>query len=260
MQSWLTLIRPALLLSLVGLPFFQPATGRTLQACYDMWPPYIYTDAQQKIRGITADIITEAAKANGYDIRFTYRAYSACRKLVRDGGMDMKLFSSGGEDADLAPLHVTTEYWVLAAVVRQDSPHVSYTGIDMFRQDKIGLVTDYAYPKVMEPLKGQDPDYADVIDTSLDRLIKKRIDVAFDDSVWLHDTLRQQQLPLKVLMPAIAIEPQFTVLARRHKALAAKLDHTLTKILKSGRIDAIYQQYTGKTFSAWREQFSTPPH
>ncbi|WP_018152834.1 substrate-binding periplasmic protein [Leeia oryzae] len=259
MKPWLTLIRLALL-PLASLLFMRLASGATLQACYDMWPPYIYTDEQQQTHGITADIMTEAARANGYDIRFTYRAYGACRKLVREGGMDMKLFSSGGEDADLAPLHVSTESWVLAAVVRQDSPHVSYTGIDMFKRDNIGLVTDYAYPDTMNVLKGQNPDYADVIDTSIDRLIKKRIDVAFDDSVWLFDTIRQQHLPLKVLMPAIAIEPQFTILAKRHKALAAKLDHTLAKMLKSGRIDAIYQKYTGKTFQAWREQFSTPPH
>ena len=230
--------------------WLSPSHARTLTLCYDNWKPYAFIDAHNHITGITIDILQAAAKNLGHDLRPVYSSYDACRRLVRSGNVDIKLFSSGDEDQDLPHLAQSTEYWLVAAIVRADHPDSRFTGMHMFAGQTAGLVQGYVYPEVTNRFKDWKDIHASLeSETNLNLLQLGRVDVTFDDYYWLQDEISQRKAPMKVLLPIISAIPQYTIFASKDQALARQFDKEISKLFQSGKVDAIYKHYTGVTLS-----------
>ncbi|WP_018150726.1 substrate-binding periplasmic protein [Leeia oryzae] len=232
------------------LAWFPPVQARTLTMCYDNWKPYAFIDAHDHITGITIEILQTAAKTLGHDLRPVYSSYDACRRLVRSGNVDIKLFSSGDEDQDLPHLARSTEYWLIAAVVPAESPQTSFSDMRMFAGKTAGLVQGYVYPDSMTQFKDWKSIHTSLeSETNMNLLQLGRIDVTFDDYYWLKDEISQRKAPLKVLLPIISAIPQYTIFAKKDQALARQFDAEISKLFQSGKVDAIYKHYTGSTLA-----------
>lgn len=227
------------------------AGGKRLSVCYDNWAPYAYPGAGNKVVGITVDILNEAARTQNLQFDYVYTTYDACRKMVRLGKMDAKLFTSPDEDEDLPRLRTVTEYWMLAAIVRKESPYQRYTGLDMFRGASVGLVNGYVYPEEFKHYRQWQPVYDYESSSLLRQLVVGRIDATFDDLFWLQGEIRDKRLPLKVLLPVIYTVPQYTIFSKARAKEARQMDDALKAMATTGRIDEIYRQHTGQTLHRW---------
>lgn len=230
------------------------AAGRQLNVCYDDWAPYAYTGAGKKAAGITVDILNEAARSQNLRLNYVYTTYDACRKMVRLGKIDAKLFTSPDEDEDLPRLNTVTEYWMLSAIVRKESPYQHYSGLDMFRGASVGLVNGYVYPDEFKRNHQWQPVYDYESSSLLRQLVVGRIDATFDDLFWLQEQIREKRLPLKVLLPVIQAVPQYTIFSKARTREAQQLDGALKAMAAAGRIDEIYRQHTGETLRRWLEK------
>lgn len=227
------------------------ATG-TFTVCFEEWPPYAQLSRAGQAYGPSIDIYRQALRQAGIPtVAFKEMQYNRCSEQLKQGLVDMKLFVLDNELPGLPQAHEATEYWQIAAIVRQDSPLAQYQGLADFEQARLALITGYLYP---EPLQAfiQARAWPATDPTQAYRLIaRKRVDAVFLDLLAFEQSNATLRLPLRPLHPVVARQPVYAVLAARHPELPKTLDAVLVRMKQQGEIDRLYRRHTGRTLTEW---------
>lgn len=244
-----------LLTSLWGLLALVTASSHaagSFTVCFEEWPPYAQVNQAGQAYGPSIDIYRQVLRRAGIPaVTFKEMQYNRCSEQVRQGLIDMKLFVLDGELPGQPQLHEATEYWQIAAIVRQDSPLQQYQGLADFERSRLALITGYLYPEPLDTLirahawPATDPTHAY-------RLIaSKRVDAVFLDLLAFKQRNRTLRLPLRALHPVVTRLPVYAVLSSRHQELPKVLDAAIVQMSEQGEIDQLYRQHTGRTLTQW---------
>ncbi|WP_029770482.1 ABC transporter substrate-binding protein [Pseudogulbenkiania sp. MAI-1] len=242
----------SLLWSLLALVAASSHAAGPFTVCFEEWQPYAWVNPAGQAYGPSIDIYRQALRQAGIPtVAFKEMQYNRCSEQVKQGLVDMKLFVLDNELPGQPQLHEPTEYWQIAAIVRQDSPLQHYQGLSDFERARLALITGYLYPEPLDAFirthawSASDPTHAY-------RLIaSKRVDAVFLDLLAFEQRNRTLRLPLRPLQPVVARLPVFAVLSSRHQELSKALDAVIGQMREQGEIDRLYRLYTGRTLAQW---------
>ncbi|WP_158228919.1 substrate-binding periplasmic protein [Chitinimonas sp. BJB300] len=241
-----------LLLILLAFLALSSRAQQTLRVCYDNWPPYAAYDNKSGHSGITIDLIREIYGAMGLALNFQSGTQTRCLQAAHEGKIDAMLFA----DKETLPTWkfttTPTEYWLVAAWVQEGSMLKRFDGLDQFAQARVGIVKNYVYPQQVGQYQNWETvEMTDPMD-GLRQLSAKRIDVMFDDLIWVERVRKEQQLIIRLLEPIVEVMPQFHAVRPELAAKVAEFDREVQRRIKSGEMEKRYRSAIGLSFDAIR--------
>ncbi|MBI3146672.1 MAG: transporter substrate-binding domain-containing protein [Pseudogulbenkiania sp.] len=220
--------------------------------CFEEWPPYAQVNQAGRAYGPSIDIYRQALRQAGIPAAtFKEMQYNRCSEQLKQGLIDMKLFVLDDELPGQPQLHEATEYWQIAAIVRQDSPLQHYQSLNDFERARLALITGYLYPEPLHTFistrswPATDPSHA------YRQIASRRVDAVFLDLLAFEYSNRSLRLPLRSLQPVVSRLPVFAVLSSRHQDLPKTLDAAIVQMREQGEIDRLYRKHTGRTLTQW---------
>ncbi|HLZ65602.1 MAG TPA: transporter substrate-binding domain-containing protein [Aliidongia sp.] len=231
---------PALL---AALPIPAPALAEPLEACFVTWPPYEQT-IDGKPAGLTVDIMAEAARRAGYQIRFTERPWRRCLADVADGAAD--LFLDGSDHPEYLRGRNPTAAFVNAFFVRTDDPLRRYDGVAALEGRSIGLVRTYTYPAEIRDLPGLQRNLAPETDEQQATMLAAgRFDLLLGDLVNIRALAAADHLAIRSLSPAFSVTPLYPHFGQGAALPMHRIDEALGAMQADGTIDRIYRARIG---------------
>ncbi|MGQ5525105.1 substrate-binding periplasmic protein [Chitinimonas sp. PSY-7] len=223
-----------------------------LRVCYDNWPPYASYDNQSGHHGITVDIIRQIYGAMGFALLFQSGTQTRCLQAANEGKIDVMLFADRQTLPKWSFTTTPTEYWLVAAWVQEGSPLQNFESLNQFARTRVGIVRNYVYPQQIGEFKEWDEiDMTDPMD-GLRQLSAKRIDVMFDDLIWVEGVRKEQQLKIRMLEPIVETMPQYHAVRPELAAKVAAFDREVQRQIKSGEMEQRYRATLGLSFDAIR--------
>lgn len=224
----------------------------TFTVCFEEWPPYAQLNQAGQAYGPSIDIYRQALQQVGIPaVTFKEMQYNRCSEQLKQGLADMKLFVLDDELPGQPQLHEATEYWQIAAIVRQDSPLQHYQGLVDFERARLALITGYLYPEPLHTFisarawPASDPSH------TYRQIASRRVDAVFLDLLAFEYRNRTLRLPLRALRPVVSRLPVFAVLSSRHQDLPKALDTAITQMKEQGEVDRLYRKHTGRSLTQW---------
>jgi ABC-type amino acid transport substrate-binding protein len=231
------------------------ALADNFKFCFEPWEPYGMRDDKGVTSGIVIDFYQQIFTKLGHKLEFVQMPPARCYDQAKTGGVDGFICNSPGTVPEVIDLKFTEEYWMLAAIVPEHSTLTNFTGIEQFKGKTVGVTKEYPYP---EELKGfPDMKKEETVDSinSLRKVANNRIDVMFDDPVWADNIAKTEKLKFKRLMPLAASAKDCGSMAKKHAALAEKVNATANELIKAGALDKLYQKYLGMNLKAFKTKY-----
>lgn len=174
------------------------AQAETYKFCFEDWEPYASVDKSGKPFGTTVDIVQEALKQLGHEAQFELIEVSQrCTAMVKEGQKDGFFFAtmdSEDESSKFPKVKTSTEYWILSAIVPEDSPLQKFTNLAEFKGKTFGTVTGYEYnDEINNEKKNWKIDEAPIAAQNMKKLSAKRIDFTIDDPAWALIEMKKKQ-------------------------------------------------------------------
>jgi ABC-type amino acid transport substrate-binding protein len=221
------------------------------------WEPYI----GQKLpaQGYTAELIREAFKDQGWDVKIEFYPWARALLLAMTGAVDglmPEYFNSSRKNEFMYSFPFRGGPLVL---YKRKDEAVSFSTDPVKDQDRalralkdkrFGVVRGYLNTPVFDAAFYLHKEEASDDATNLRKLVYKRIDFAVIDQRVAEYLIRTQYpdyaSKLEPMQPALADNPlyiAFSLKAPQHNAARAAFDRGLARMQKDGRIDALYQRY-----------------
>lgn len=223
-----------------------------LKACYEEWPPYTSSATKTSAIGITIEALETALEPFGHTITYYAMPYARCDAEAAAGNIDIAFFLPANSINNMQQNTVNMAWWILGAFVPQDSSHKRYTGLQAFKGKTIGMVIGYEYTEEIENYTGWRKDSVSDAVVNMKKLHLHRLDLVIDDVPWALDLMAKEQLNIRLLQPVIAALPNYISFGDKLKDNIEVIDKTLSAMENDGRLDALYQKYTGKSYADFK--------
>lgn len=257
-RSGASLVLAFLLSWLAGLGSVVAAPTHITIAAEDDWPPYSYRKpGTDEVEGFTPDLVREAFRLKGVEVKFLVVPYSRCMNLVKTGKV-LACFNTNRNEEIRPDYH-----WHETPLFIEGVSYFTlsdFQGKDLQAEDlegsTVGVTTGYAYsPKFMRNEKIRKFE-ANSDDHLLKMLIARRIDFALINT--LPGQLRINADPAYAgkIKPVgvLSVHGFFVNFSKADpdgKAMADLLESGLQELKASGRYDKLYAEF--------RERIGVPP-
>lgn len=221
--------------------------------CFDDWAPYAAYTPERGHHGITVTLMREIFSDMGLGLKLQSATQSRCVAAAHAGRIDIMLFG----DKEALPAHwlattIPTEFWLVGAWVPQQSPLQRYEQLSQFNGLRVAMVTDYIYPAPIHGYHGwRSVMVGDAID-GVRQLAARRVDVMFDDLIWMREIATSKKLKIRMLPPLIAAQPQQHFYKPHLAPLFERYEQEVQARIKRGELDARYRAALGISYDALR--------
>ena len=222
-----------------------PAEQDTVDFCFNAWPPYAAL-ADGVAVGMSVDIIREAARRAGLEVRFHELPWKRCLHQVKVGELDAVIDAAARSEYLHGPTSFsayTNTFWV-----REDDPATGFE-LDAFRGKTVGLVNGYSYPDELLVDPPFEIDYSVDDDMNLRKLVGGRVDAVVADMVGTLHQKSERSLPVRPLKPFHSVDPLYPSFNAGRVELHRRIDVALDEMQRDGFIDRAYRQVLGATYS-----------
>ena len=219
----------------------------SIKACFTQWYPYSYMKGTQPT-GLSIDIYSEAIKRAGLTVSYSQRPWKRCVLEFSEGKYNAVV------DGDShIPNSLNTKRspipWVLLFWVREKSPFQKYTGYSQFDNHRIGYVRGYTYPKDFLKYQGFKIKKDVTNDLQgLKMLNKGRFDAFFGDLVNNHQLVKDNNLKIRAIEPAIDINFLTLSFSDKLPEQHKKFEKVLNKMYQDGSLDIFYKKHFDLTY------------
>ncbi|WP_430474823.1 substrate-binding periplasmic protein [Thalassospira lucentensis] len=211
--------------------------------CFEEWAPFAYT-RDGVAQGIQISLMEEALARIDRTVVFHSVPYQRCRKSMQEGQYDAILAESLSHDGIATDVSLLS--WDLGVVVHQDWPAETFDRLEDFSGNSVGLVKSYSYSDLLAGVYDTlDVQFAPDAIFNLRKLALKRIDFTIVDVPWAITVINQEKLPLKILLPILSSEPQFTTFGPGNEALVGQLDQVLQEMVSDNTVEDAYRKVFG---------------
>lgn len=219
--------------------------------CYADWPPYTQTK-DGTVRGITAEIIRQAASALGREIRFVEREWDDCLERVKSGEFDA-ILDAARRDAYLqGPTSFNSyidTFWVTNAS--------QINRYDQLRGGRIALVKGYNYDERLHAhLRDLDAEVVRGIDdpTIIRDLATGKLDASVADLASTFYVARKENLNIVPILPPFSEDRLYTSFYAGRPEVQREFDRAIAQLLENGFVDEVYKKYIGISFSSFNDR------
>lgn len=216
--------------------------------CYVDWAPY--TETRDGVaQGITISIIREAARVLGREIEFVKRSWKECLEKVKEGEFDAILDAAEREAYLQGPTSFNSyidTFWV--------TNESNISRYEQLRGNKISLVEGYHYDdRLMTQLKDLGADVVRGADdgTIVRDLMRGRHDAAVVDLASTFYLAQQENLKIHPILPPFSEDMLYASFYAGRPELQREFDRSFARLLESGFVDEVYQQFIGTSFSSF---------
>ena len=238
------------------IPHYTKAESKQITACYDGWEPFYYANSEYEAGGVVVTLLNEIASETGFEIQFRLLPFKRCMKQVSQGKIDILMVTGSTTGVLMGRTPLVT--WQIGAVVKKDYPKNHITGLSVFKGKKVLQVLDYEYP---EKIRNFDPywkvskvgyfngDNPDVVPHAFTMIETGQGDTFLEDIIFSEKIIKENDLNLKVLKPAIASEKNYLAYALGRENLYRKFENALRLRAEDGRLDKFYKDILGQSWS-----------
>ncbi len=224
--------------------------------CYETWAPYAFVKDDKTTTGITVDFVREVIESLHHTATF-----KTCDSAVR--GIDQAVtgkvtgvFFNTFDSELVGTMAPATEYWLIAALVKESSPEKKYTSMKMFEGKRTDQVIGYDYPEeVAAGLKNMKVTKVSTSTKLFARLDYGRIDVVFDDPIGAATDSKKNNFKIRPLLPLIAKVPTGVFFGPKDKAFIATYVAKAKELAQSGALDKIYKKHLGFTLKEYKTKY-----
>ncbi|WP_179188727.1 substrate-binding periplasmic protein [Kiloniella majae] len=245
-----------LVLFLCFFPQFTNADSKKISACYDGWEPFYYGTAEGESGGTVVALLNEIAAETGYEIQFRLLPFKRCLKQVSRGKIDFVMVTGSATDVLMGRTSLVT--WQIGAIVRKDYPKNHITGLSEFKGKKVLQVQEYEYPKNIRDFAPYwrvskvgyfNGDDLDVVPHAFSMVENGQVVTFLEDIIFSEKIIKDNDLDLKVLKPAVAFEKNYLAYALGREELYVKFENALRARAEDGRLDQFYKDTLGQSWS-----------
>ncbi|WP_085905754.1 substrate-binding periplasmic protein [Kiloniella majae] len=252
-KSFLTF---ALVLFLGFIPHYTKAESKQITACYDGWEPFYYANSEHEAGGIVVTLLNEIARETGYEIEYRLLPFKRCMKQVSQGKIDILMVTGFTTDVLMGRTSLVT--WQIGAIVRKDYPKNHITDLSEFKGKKVLQVQEYEYPEIIRDFAPYwrvskvgyfNGDDLDVVPHAFSMVENGQVVTFLEDIIFSEKIIKDNDLDLKVLKPAVAFEKNYLAYALGREELYVKFENALRARAEDGRLDQFYKDTLGQSWS-----------
>ncbi len=222
-------------LLLIALTYNSTLCAEAITLCYEEWSPYASRSGEQN-KGIVLTLLSQKSTALNVPISFVDLPHNRCVNGVKNDRYHGAIFIDQSDGLDLVSKPVAM--WKIGFAVAEG--HTAQNAADV-NYGILILAKDYEYPaQVLSklerlPLVRKRVQYYSQGDANtrglFNYIIKGQADVMLVDEVWAEQMKSKLRLKIRMLAPAIHIEPQYIGVKPGDTSEAQKLKMQLTQIL-----------------------------
>lgn len=227
-----------------------------VKVCFENWQPYYFISEDGTEEGLVLELVRDLLAEGGFSAEFMLRPPKRCSAEVSSGTIDLVLTTERA-DGDILLGRTGLTFWVIAAVVPEAAEEERFLGLPHYRGKRALMIAGYAYPEVIQDFSDkwstQETDYPIGHDQSVNvspfRMIENnRADLFLEDMEWSERVIRNNDLKLKVLRPAVAISKGYIGYSPWRKDLKDMIEARLEEMAQSGELSRLYREKTGINF------------
>lgn len=240
----------AVLLVFFGTISHAATPSSTIKICYEPWDPYIFKDHQGEMRGIAVELMNTAL--NDLDLNATYEElpFKRCISEVLSGASDIAVPITEGREK-LLHSRTVFAHWTLAAIVPESVSIEGPVTLEKLDAHSILVISGYVYPDNIMRWAETHKDITEIT-YSADgeglvpfRMLEfGRADVFIEDNFWSANLIRDHDLALRVLEPALGSAVSVAGYRRELSGLRDDIDRVLASRGQPFR-DELFKKYTG---------------
>lgn len=239
-----------LMFCLVAASMADMSHAKTLNVCYDQWPPMtMFPSQESSARGVVIDMLEEIYSSKGYELQYFEVPLARGLDMVAEGLCDMlpEYLYSGKSESGFEYADEPTFAYTSAFVVRREDPW-RYDGVQSIEGRRIATGPGWDYSSMSESYQSyiNDPkntDFVEVVagyDDVVDRIFRmiemKRIDSYADNELVLQHVLNRLKLhaELKIVRPGL--ENKLIEMPIFSKKIPAEKRQELIRTWNEGRL------------------------
>lgn len=224
-----------LVLLVLGLLICEVSYAKSLTLCYEEWSPYASREGDAD-KGIVLEKLSHKAATLNWELTFFVLPHNRCVHGVESGRYDGAIFVDPSDGLTLVSEPVA--YWKIGFAVADTHPAKTTSDV---HYGVLILAKDYDYPELVMtklsrlPLVKKRIQYYSQGDANtrglFNYIIKGQADVMLVDEVWANQMKSKLRLKIRMLEPAVHVEPQYIGIktdSAQRKALQSKLAKLLS--------------------------------
>ncbi len=224
------------------------AETKIVNSASDPWPPFV--DPDHPKLGIAIEIVSEAYKTQGYELKHKIIPWVRAEDGVKNGTIDI-LPNTWKTDKRLKYLKYSTLYaFNEVKFIKRKGDPFEYNGIDSLAGKKVGIMLGYGYgEEFMNATSFKREALSDFMLT-IKKLVKKRIDLAIEDQIVGSNKIMKKDPELlkqieftKNFLSSNGLHVTSGLKNPRHEELINAFDKGLEELKASGALDKIFQSY-----------------
>ncbi|MCJ7432233.1 MAG: transporter substrate-binding domain-containing protein [Anaerolineales bacterium] len=227
------------------------SAAKTIQLVTLQYPPYEFEENGQ-IKGIAVDIVTEAFKRMGYEVKISLYPWARSLEIMKNGEADAIFTAYKTPDREVF-LEYSQEILmpqIVSLFVLKDS-NITFDGdLSKLSQYRFGVVRAVSYGEKFDTLaknKTLMTDEADTGEMNMDKLLKGRIDILVSNKYGALYILKQKGAldQVKELSPDLQSVPSYIAFSKVRNLTAVKeeFDKILAEMVKDGSVDKFINAY-----------------
>ena len=240
----------AVLLVLYGTLSHAAAPSSKIKICYEPWDPYIFKDHQGEMRGIAVELMNAALNDLGLIAAYEELPFKRCISEVQSGASDIAVPITEGRDK---LLHSRTifAHWTLAAIVPESLSIEGPVTLEKLDDLSVLIISGYVYPDNITRWAETHEDITEIT-YSADgegmvpfRMLEfGRADAFIEDNFWSANLIKDHDLALRVLEPALGSSVSVAGYRNELAGLRDDIDRVLASRGQAFR-DELFKKYTG---------------
>ncbi|MBF0227757.1 MAG: transporter substrate-binding domain-containing protein [Desulfobacterales bacterium] len=242
-----------LIILLMVFIFSNLAYGKNLKIGHDPWAPYTL-DVDSEKPGFSIELLKKIF--NEYDLQFFLQPYSRAIVEIDNGNLDILpvVYESDFEGKKAIFSEEEVGISLNSFFVRSDSSW-TFTGETSLNNQRIGLIHGYTYyeefiTKYLETNKNKAQylsGVGNIIERSLEKVILKRIDAYFDDTIVVNYTIKKLKFAgIKEIKTNEEPTPLKIVVSNKNSEaskLVEMFDAKIKEMRKNGELKKILDLY-----------------
>lgn len=249
MRSLLRVAVVSVVLGFSGAVAAVAAETHGVAFCFNDWPPYAMS-TDDGAKGLSVDILREAARRAGLAVRFVALPWKRCLQAVEAGEVDAVMDAADRPEF----IHGAVSYTVYTNTfwVRTDDPMTKFDAKALAGR-RLGLVAGYVYGDALDRLfadSGATIEEAVDDGTNIRKLAYGRTDIIVADFVSTHIFAADNQLDLRALQPAHSLDRLYPSFNPARRETMAAIDTALQSMCADGWIERAYEAQIGIGFDS----------
>jgi len=211
------------------------------------WPPY--SGKSLNNGGFTTEIVTKAFARSGYQVEIHYMPWARVLNEVEKGTYSAMF--PAYESNERREKYLFSEAFAHSPLVffQREGLNAQYSKLEDLKEHKIGIVRGYVNTQTFDEANFLNKKIANSDEQNIQKLLKKRIDLAVVDKYFAYHLIQEKQLDekkrLTSVVPPLENKPLFLCVSKNIDNSNEILDafqKGLSIIQKEGTVDKIIQQ------------------